>query len=162
LTTTAIESAQRRQIEWDCTQVIYRFYGCLDDHLYDELASLFTPTGAWVRLGKELVGPEGILEGIGERSDWLTVHLITNVRITVEDLDHASSSQYVTLYRHEGWNREVQGPAPVVLPLGILRHRDRLVREEDEWRFQRKESSAVMVDRGRVTHYEEKRDAASR
>lgn len=144
---------EMRAIEWDCTQLIYRFYQCLDDHRYDELASLFTSTGAWVRLGKELVGPQGILDGIRERKNWVTVHLVTNVQIAVADGLRADSSQYITLYRHEDWNRD-QGPAPVVLPMGILRHRDELASENGVWKFQRKTSRAVMVDRVRVTHYD--------
>jgi hypothetical protein len=148
-----ISDIDRRVIQWDCTQLIYRFYACLDEHNYDELATLFAPTGAWVRLGKELVGPAGILEGIRERENWLTAHLVTNVRIQVVGVDVARSSQFVTLYRHENWDLN-SGPAPVVLPLGVLRHQDELVRFDGRWMFQRKTSRAVMVDRDRVTHYE--------
>jgi hypothetical protein len=142
-----------RAMEWDCTKLIYRFYRCLDEHLYDELANLFTATGAWVRLGKELVGPQMILSEIRERKNWMTAHLVTNVQIAVTDESHADSWQYVTLYRHEDWD-PARGPAPVVLPLGILRHRDKLVREDGAWKFQRKTSNAVMTDRSRVSHYD--------
>lgn len=150
-----MDRAAEREIEWDCQQVIHRFYACLDEHRYDELAGLFTETGAWVRLGRELVGPQGILDGIAERTEWLTAHVVTNVRITVESPDRARSSQYVTLYRHEDWSRD-RGPAPVVLPLAVLHHRDELVRVGDRWLFQRKTSRAVMADRTRVTHYDRK------
>lgn len=144
-----------RGIEWDCTKLIYQFYRCLDEHLYDELASLFTETGAWVRLGKELVGPKMILAGISERKNWATAHLVTNVQIAVIDETYAESRQYITLYRHEDWD-PLRGPAPVVLPLGILLHRDKLSKEEGAWKFQRKTSKAVMVDRSRVKHYDER------
>ena len=148
-----MDAAMRRSLEWDCTQLIYQFYGCLDDHLYEELADLFVADGAWVRLGKPLVGPQAILDTMRERKRWVTAHLVTNVRIIVTDINHAESSQYVTLYRHEDWDAS-HGPAPVVLPLGILRHRDKLVRIDGTWKFQIKTSRAVMVDRARVTHYE--------
>ena len=153
-----ISDTERREIQWDCQQLVHHFYACLDEHRYPELAELFVPDGAWVRLGTELVGPEGILEGIRGRESWLTAHLVSNLQIVVLDRESARSTQYVTLYRHEHWTEE-QGPAPVVLPLGILRHRDELVRHQGQWRFRRKTSRAVMVDRQRVTHYEKDRDA---
>ena len=42
----------------------------------------------------------------------------------------------------------------MALPLGILRHRDRLVRENGVWKFKRKTSRAIMANRDRVTHYD--------
>lgn len=149
-----MDRVSERAAAWDCTQLIQRFYWCLDDQLYDDLADLFTETGAWVRLGKELVGPKAIRETmIKERKNWITAHLVSNLQITVKSPMEATSSQYVTLYRHEDWD-PTKGPAPVVLPLGILRHRDHLVSVNGEWKFQRKTSRAVMVDRVRVTHYD--------
>lgn len=142
-----MQSAQR-----DCEQLIYRFYWCLDDQLYDDLAGLFTETGVWVRLGKELVGPQQIRAAMTERNNWITAHVVTNLQITLKSKTEALSSQYITLYRHEDWNAD-DGPAPVVLPLGILRHRDHLMCVDGIWKFQRKTSQAVMVDRVRVTHY---------
>lgn len=141
--------------KWACEQLIYRFYWCLDDQLYDDLAGLFSETGTWVRLGKELTGPQQILDAMKERTNWITAHLVTNLHISMKSPTEANSSQYVTLYRHEDWN-VADGPAPVVLPLGILRHRDHLVCINGEWKFQKKTSRAVMVDRVRVTHYEKR------
>jgi hypothetical protein len=144
-----------RNIEWDCTQLVLKFYGFLDEKRYDELAELFEKDGAWVRLGKELVGKGQIRDAMRERDDWLTAHVVTNIRIDVVDEDHVDTTQYITLYRHEGWDTSM-GPAPVVLPLGILRHRDQLVREAGVWKFKRKTSRAVMVNRERVTHYDKR------
>jgi hypothetical protein len=68
----------------------------------------------------------------------------------VIDADYAETTQYITLYRHEGWD-EKDGPAPAVLPLAVLRHRDQLVRQGCERKFRRKTSRAIM-QRERVTH----------
>jgi hypothetical protein len=144
-----------RAIEWDCMQLLNRFYGYLDEKRYDELAQLFVEDGAWNRLGKDLIGPDAIRAAMRERDEWLTVHVLTNVRIDIVDADHSNTTQYITLYRHEGWD-ETAGPAPVVLPLGILRHRDQLVRKDGVWKFQHKTSRAMMVNRERVTHYDQK------
>jgi len=142
-----------RAIEWDATQLLHRFYGCLDDKRYDELADLFTDDGVWVRLGKELVGKEQIRAAMAERDKWLTLHLVTNIRVDILDSKRAETTQYITLYRHEDWE-PAAGPGPVVLPLGILRHRDQIVRDRGAWKFKRKTSRAVMTDRTRVTHYD--------
>lgn len=148
-----MDPEERRAIEWDCTQLLIRFYGLLDEKRYDELAGLFAEDGVWVRLGKELVGAPAILDAMSERDDWLTAHLVSNIRIDIVDRDNVETTQYVTLYRHEGRDG-AQGPAPVVLPLGILRHRDRLTREAGVWKFKRKTSRAIMANRDRVTHYD--------
>ena len=40
--------------------------------------------------------------------------------------------------------------------LGILRHRDRLGRVGGTWKFKRKSGRAIMANRDRVTHYDQK------
>jgi hypothetical protein len=148
-----VDRAEQRTIEWDCTQLLVRFYGLLDEKRYEELADLFADDGVWVRLGRELVGGPAILAAMSERDDWLTAHLVSNIRIDIIDADTAETTQYVTLYRHEGWS-EADGPVAVVPPLGILRHRDRLGRVDGLWKFKRKTSRAIMANRDRVTHYD--------
>ena len=61
-----MDRAEQRAIEWDCTQLLIRFYNLLDAKRYEELAALFAEDGVWVRLGEELVqyadagaGPHG-------------------------------------------------------------------------------------------------------
>jgi hypothetical protein len=150
-----VDRADQRAIEWDCTQLLINFYHLLDEKRYEELAGLFAEDGVWVRLGEELIGGPAILAAMSERDDWLTAHLVSNIRIDIIDADTVETTQYVTLYRHEG-RGEAEGPAPVVPPLGILRHRDRLAREAGVWKFKRKTSRAIMANRDRVTHYDKK------
>lgn len=150
-----MDRERERAIEWDCTRLLYEFYACLDEKRYDDLGELFVEDGVWVRLGEELTGPARIKAAMAERDDWSTAHLVTNARIFVRDDDHADTMQYITLYRHEGVD-PAAGPLPVVLPLGILRHCDQLVRSGGRWKFKRKTSRAVMVNRTTVTHYDKK------
>lgn len=147
-----MNKSAKRDIEWDCGQQVLKFYRYLDEKRYDDLVELFAEDGAWVRLNVELTGKERIREAMRERDDWLTAHLVTNISVDIINENRVETTQYITLYRHEGWD-ESRGPAPVVLPLGVLRHRDQLVRIDDEWKFQRKTSRAVMVNRERVTFY---------
>lgn len=149
-----------RQIEWDCVQLLNKFYGYLDDGRYSEMADLFVPEGAWVRLGQELRGRDAIISAMGTRKGWLTAHILTNARVSVLDECQAHTVQYITLYRLEG-HEATKGPGPVVPPLGILRHADHLVLRDGQWRFLRKTSRAIMTDRSRVTHYDAERQGAS-
>jgi hypothetical protein len=142
-----------RNIEWDCTQLLTKFYNLLDAKHYRNLSELFAADGVWVRLGIELKGPQAILDAMTEREDWLTAHLLTNVEVTIKDPNHAETVQYITLYRIEGYD-PAQGPASVALPMGILRHRDQLIRIDGNWKFKRKESRAILVNRQRITHYD--------
>jgi hypothetical protein len=150
-----VDREEQRAIEWDCTQLLIKFYNLLDEKRYEELAGLFADDGVWVRLGKELVGGPAILAAMAGRDDWLTAHLVSNIGIDIIDSDNVETTQYVTLYRHEGCGG-AEGPAPVVPPLGILRHRDRLGREAGIWKFKRKTSRAIMANRDRGTHYDQK------
>jgi len=145
-----------RAIEWDCTQLVYEFYACLDEKRYDNMSELFTDDGVWVRLGKELKVKTGLKEAMGTRDDWITAHLVTNARIRVTDENNVDTTQYITLYRHEDWNPK-DGPAPIVLPLGVLRHKDHLVRVGEQWKIKRKTSRAIMANLSRVTHYEQEK-----
>jgi hypothetical protein len=146
---------EERRIEWDCTQLVTAFYAALDEKRYEDLAGLFAVDGIWNRLGVDLVGREAILQALGTRVDWLTAHIVTNTRVAVRDMNHADTVQYITLYRHEDWAADA-GPAPVVLPLGVLKHWDTHVRVGSTWKIASKRSHAIMANRERVTHYDKK------
>ena len=133
-----------RAIEWDCAQLVQSFYHCLDEKRYDDMVNLFAKDGVWVRLGTELKGRENIRKAMAERDSWLTAHLVSNLKVHAIDADHAETVQYITLYRHEGFDA-AKGSAQVVLPLAVLRHRDKLVREDGVWKFQRKASQQIMM-----------------
>lgn len=141
-----------RAIEWDCAKVVQSFYACLDEKRYDDLGDLFAPDGVWNRLGKDLVGPEGIKQAMAGRHDWVTAHVLTNLMVEPVSEGEARTRQYVTLYRHEDVPANA-GPLPVVMPIAVLCHRDTLVRIGADWRFKRKSSRAIMADPTRVTHY---------
>lgn len=142
-----------RAIEWDCTRLVTEFYGALDEKRYEDMANLFAPDGIWNRLGVDLKGPAQILAAMTSRADWLTAHLVTNVRVKILSDTRAETTQYITLYRHEGWSPE-KGPAEVVLPLGVLKHNDEHVLVHGEWKIAKKVSRAIMVDRSRVSKYD--------
>lgn len=139
----SINRDEARAIEWDCAKLLTKFYMYLDEKRYEELGALFSERGVWVRRGQELVGPKNIIAAMSERKGWLTAHLVSNIGIDVIDSDNVETSQYVTLYRHEGW-RKHDGPGPMTRPQAILHHRDALVRVDASWKFRRKTSRPIM------------------
>jgi len=148
-----MDREQARAIEWDCAKLVHEFYCALDDQRYSDLANLFAPKGIWNRLGIDLTGPDEILRAMTGRADWVTAHLVSNLRVKVLDEDHAETAQYITLYRIEGVD-PAKGPPDVVLPIGVLRHWDQHVRVAGEWKIARKTSRAILINRASTTKYD--------
>jgi hypothetical protein len=91
-----------RAIEWDCAQVLTRFFNALDAFRYDEMASTFAPDGVWHRQGKALKGHAAILSALNERSTTQTVrHVVTNIAVTPLGADRARFQLYLTVYARD-------------------------------------------------------------
>jgi ketosteroid isomerase-like protein len=101
-----------RAIEWDCSQVLLRFYDCFDNFDYAGMAALFTQDGVWHRAGKALAGREAIVAELEKRSRTQSMrHVVTNLLVTVRTAQEASASCYITAYRHDG------GKPPSTVPV---------------------------------------------
>ena len=138
-----MDKAQVRAIEWDCAQLVQRFYCLLDAKRYDDLVALFSKDGVWVRMRKPLTRSE-ILATQSERESWVTAHVVTNLQVRVIDEDRAETEQYITLYREENWSGPAGSP-PVSPPRAILHHHDRLVREDGAWKIAHKRSEPIFM-----------------
>jgi hypothetical protein len=126
---------EARAAEWDCGQVLTRFFNEFDLFHYDEMARLFAPDGVWHRQGKALVGHDAILEALHERSPTQTVrHVITNIQITAVDHDRAESLLYVTAYTNDTGAKPA-APPMIRSPSLLLTVPGRLVRTDAGWRI---------------------------
>jgi hypothetical protein len=124
-----------RAIEWDCAQVLTRFFNYFDAWRYDDMADLFAPDGVWHRQGKALAGRAQILAALAERSKTQRVrHVVTNLQIDVIDADTAASLLYVTAYRHDSGAKEAQPPR-IRAPYLLLVVPGRLQRTEVGWKI---------------------------
>ena len=140
-----MEREKERIIEWDCAQVVNRFYNSLDARLYDDLVICFSEDGVWKRQGNELRGHEAIMAAMHERSLNLVIrHVVTNIAVTVLDEDHAATQEYVTIYRHDT-DEEIDGPAPLDGPGVIFLYRDKMVRSKDGWKISDKRGKPIML-----------------
>lgn len=106
------ERSIARAIEWDCSQVLLRFYDCFDSFDYASMAALFTQDGVWHRAGKALTGREAIATELEKRSRTQTMrHVVTNLLVTAHTAREASASCYITAYRHD------DGKPPSTVPV---------------------------------------------
>ena len=100
-----------RAIEWDCAQVLTRFFNYFDQWRYEDMADLFAEDGVWHRQGRALAGRAAILAALAERSTTQRVrHVVTNLQIDVVDPDTAASLLYVTAYRHDSGAKQTEPP----------------------------------------------------
>jgi SnoaL-like domain len=126
---------QARAIEWDCAQILVRFFNEFDAWRYREMVQLFAPDGVWHRQGKALTGADAILSALEQRSTTQCVrHVVTNVQVTVLDDHTAESLLYVTAYQHD--TGETATAVPVIRsPSLLLTVAGKLVRTADGWRI---------------------------
>ena len=130
-----LSRASARAIEWDCAQVLTRFFNYFDQWRYDDMAELFTPDGVWHRAGKALDSRAAILEALNARSRTQTVrHVVTNVQIDVVDADHAEALLYITAYMHDS-GVKVLTPPKIRAPYLVLVVPGWLVRVSGAWKI---------------------------
>lgn len=126
---------QARAIEWDCAQILVRFFNEFDAWRYREMVKLLAPDGVWHRQGRALKGADAILAVLEQRSTTQTVrHVVTNVEVTALDADRAKSLLYVTAYQHD--TGEKAAAVPVIRsPSLLLVVPGELVRTQDGWKI---------------------------
>jgi hypothetical protein len=124
-----------RAIEWDCGQVLTRFFNYFDRWRYADMVELFTEDGVWHRQGKALQGRPAILAALAARSTTQRVrHVVTNVQIDVLGPDLANSLLYVTAYMHDSGAPQTE-PARIRAPYLILTAPGRLARTDEGWKI---------------------------
>lgn len=128
-----------RAIEWDCAQVLTRFFNYFDQWRYEDMADPFAEDGVWHRQGRALAGRAAILAALAERSTTQRVrHVVTNLQIDVVDPDTAASLLYVTAYRHDSGAKQTEPPR-IRAPYLLLVVPGRLRRTEAGWKIARME-----------------------
>lgn len=130
-----------RAIEWDCGQVLLRFYDAFDAWDYHGMVALFTEDGVWHRAGKSLEGREAIVAEMHRRPTTQVIrHVVTNLIVDVYDSEHAKARLYLTAYRHDAGGPRVV-PAPMRGPVLLLVVHADLVRTSEGWRIVRQTMS---------------------
>ncbi|MBT3990328.1 MAG: SnoaL-like domain-containing protein [Rhodospirillaceae bacterium] len=136
---------QERAIEWDCAQVVNKFYCLLDARNYDDLVNCFVADGVWKRQGNELEGRDAIMAAMQERGDTLVIrHIVTNIQVTIHDENTVSTSEYVTIYRYDS-DEKLEGPAPLDGPGVIFLYQDKMTKTDSGWQMTDKRGRPIML-----------------
>jgi hypothetical protein len=117
---------ERRAIEWDCTQLIYRYANLGDAGRWEEVAALYTEDGLMARPSAPdtpIVGRDAILASFLARPARAAQHLCANIVIDVDSPTAARAYSGIALYT-----------AKETHPL-LGYYRDKLVRTDAGWRF---------------------------
>lgn len=126
-----------RAIEWDCTQILTRFFNLFDQWRYEDMAELFAPDGVWHRLGKALQGRAAIMSALNARSRTQTVrHVVSNVQVDVTDAASAEFLLYITAYIHDTGSRPLE-PPKIRSPYLVLVVPGALVKVGEDWKIAR-------------------------
>lgn len=126
--------ADARAIEWDCTQLLTRFFNLFDQWRYDDMAALFAPDGVWHRAGKSLK-QDDIVDTLNTRSRTQTVrHVVTNTQVEVVDATSADFILYVTAYMHDTGEKPTR-PPKIQSPYLLLVVPGTLTKIGDDWKI---------------------------
>lgn len=130
-----MDRAAARAIEWDCAQVLTRFFNAFDQWRYEDMAGMFATEGVWHRAGKSLSGKDAIVGELNKRSRTQTVrHVITNVQVDVRQVDAADFLLYVTAYIHDS-GVKASSPPKIQMPSLLLVVPGKMVRQGDDWKI---------------------------
>lgn len=145
-----MDRQERQAIEHDCTKLINRFYYLFNQDLA-LVADMFTDDG-YLCLGKWELGPgpepmrEPLHRGSKNMLDGVEVVLntVSNIIVDVVDETHATATSCDTFWEHGYYDGDLQGrPAPITSPIGINTWQDELTCVDGEWKFSRRQMTAV-------------------
>ena len=134
-----------RAIEWDCEQLLRRYYNHVHHRELDKAVALFTPDADWHALGVDLKGREAILEGLrGGFASGTVRHTVTGIVVTVIDAENAESAYCNCVFSAPDIRIEDR-EAPIAMegPRLVVDVADRLVRTGEGWRIARRRGTVV-------------------
>ena len=140
-----MEPQLRREIEWDCQQVIIRMSYAQDIGDFQGYVSYFTSDGNWLRQGVELQGHEAILDALSKRSPTLRIrHVFTNFIVTIHDEKNVQCMSYMHGRRADP-GEGIEGPVPVQEQVLWVYHDD-MVLTEDGWKVSKRRAEKIYED----------------
>lgn len=86
----------------ELTQLLHQFFHHLDEYRYDDMVTMFTEDGLWLRQGQRIRGRAAIRAVLaGRRAGQRIRHVITNAFVADRQVDRVRVEAYMTVYRHE-------------------------------------------------------------
>ena len=138
----AAKSAPLTAIEQACTDLILDYAYYRDRPDADAFADLFAEDAELRVLGQEYVGREAIGDRLRNAAGGPVFrHMMSTIRVFVQDDSHARGVSYVTVYSAAGGTL----PRPLTQPLGVGEYHDDFVRTDEGWKIQRREFVPVFL-----------------
>jgi hypothetical protein len=127
-------------IELACSKLVIGFVEAVDAQDYSRLAELFAPDCTFARPADPetiIAGAPNIIAAFASRPrDRLSLHLCTNILITVESAEAARGSCRVLLFTSNAAEPEVQGKGRKAGASQLIGgYTDRFVKLDAGWRF---------------------------
>lgn len=136
---------KKREIEWDCQQVIIKMGYAQDIGDFQGFVSHFTEDGVWSRMGEDLQGHEAILEVLAKRSPTLRIrHVFTNFIFTIHDETSVHCQSYMHGRRADP-GEGVEGPVPVQ-DQALWIYQDDMVLKEGSWKVAKRWADRIFED----------------
>jgi ketosteroid isomerase-like protein len=129
--------------EHECAKLLVRYSRAVNERDIDAFVALFTEDAVWQRPQvPPLIGHEQIHAFMDSQPRERVIrHVNGGALVTVEDAGSASAFSQTTVYEALG-SRDL--PARLQGPLMIVEYRDRLVKRQDRWLIQRRETTIAM------------------
>lgn len=133
-------------IERACARLVTRYCHLVDGGTASQVADLFTEDGVWSSPEKTMAGRAEIARGFAARErnvGRMSRHICNNLLLDIQNDNAVQGVVCLTLYRHDG---EVgRRTSPLTGPALVGEYRDRFVRTEAGWRFERRETIVSFV-----------------
>ena len=114
-------------------QLTHRFYYCLDEFRYQDLAALMREDGVWHRQGKVLKGRAQVLAALEERPRTQRIrHVITNAFLSEESESSAALVAYLTAYKYDD-GKPIKGAPTIDGPFRLLLVNKKFARSQGKW-----------------------------
>jgi ketosteroid isomerase-like protein len=125
--------------ERSCERLVVEYAWLIDSGAASRVADLVTEGATWTGAdGGGMVGREEIrraFEGRERLARRLSRHVVTNLRIDVEDDDHASGTACLVQYRHDAADGPAVAPAAMEHPKFVGDYHLTFVRTVEGWRI---------------------------
>lgn len=137
-------SADKQVIEWELTQIIYRFCHCLDNDRNEGVLELFAEDAEWDRAGNIVTGREAILHTLENRPNRVTRHLVVNTLFNMTEESSAQATMCVLGYVGKPEMRDLPVLFGMSDPL-IVEFDSHFINTSDGWKIARLAVRKVMV-----------------
>ena len=134
-----MDDLDRLLAERACTRLLHEYCRLVDFGQASGLAGLFTDDGVWTADDLVLAGRDAIREHFTRRERVVrrvSRHVLTNVTVTVDSADEATSLSYFANFRHDRAEGDLSLPVPMEVPKYLGEYHDRFRRTGDGWRIE--------------------------